>query len=149
MSLREQVMGDMKAAMKAKEADRLSAIRMLQAALKNKEIELRPNDMTEQDALGVVRKLVKQRKDSIEEYQKAQRQDLVDKESFELTVLEAYLPAQMTKEQVEKIVSEVIKDLGATEMKQMGSVVKEVQARTAGSADGKTISEIVKSRLQS
>ncbi|HAG92372.1 MAG TPA: glutamyl-tRNA amidotransferase [Bdellovibrionales bacterium] len=149
MSLREQVMGDMKAAMKAKEADRLSAIRMLQAALKNKEIELRPNDMTEQDALGVVRKLVKQRKDSIEEYQKAQRQDLVDKESFELTVLEAYLPAQMTKEQVEKIVNEVIQDLGATEMKQMGGVVKEVQARTAGSADGKTISEIVKSRLQS
>ncbi|NCN41953.1 GatB/YqeY domain-containing protein [bacterium] len=148
MSLREQILADMKEAMKAREADRLSAIRMLQAAIKNKEIEVRPNELSEQDALGVVRKLAKQRKDSIEEYTKANRVDLADKEKYELSVLEAYLPAQLSKEQVEKVVAEVMESLGATEMKQMGAVVKEVQTRTAGTADGKTISEIVKSRLQ-
>ncbi len=149
MSLREQVLADMKEAMKNKQADRLSAIRMLQAAIKNKEIEVRPNEMTEQDTLSVVKKLAKQRKDSIEEYEKAGRQDLADKEKFELTVLEAYLPAQLSKEQVEKVVEEVIQSLGAKDIKQMGAVIKEVQNRTQGAADGKTISEIVKSRLQS
>ena len=148
MSLREQVLADMKEAMKTRQADRLSAIRMLQAAMKNKEIELRPNEMTEQDALSVVKKLTKQRKDSIEEYAKAGRQDLVDKEAFELTVLEAYLPPQLTKEQIEKMVDEVIAALGAKDLKQMGAVIKEVQAKAAGAADGKTISEVVKSRLQ-
>jgi uncharacterized protein YqeY len=148
MSLREQVLADMKEAMKTRQADRLSAIRMLQAAMKNKEIELRPNEMTEQDALSVVKKLTKQRKDSIEEYAKAGRQDLVDKEAFELTVLEAYLPPQLTKEQIEKMVDEVITALGAKDLKQMGAVIKEVQAKAAGAADGKTISEVVKSRLQ-
>lgn len=148
MSLREQVLADMKEAMKNKQADRLSAIRMLQAAIKNKEIEVRPNEMTEQDTLSVVKKLTKQRKDAIEEYTKAGRQDLADKEQYELTVLEAYLPAQLNKEQIEKVVSEVIESLGAKDIKQMGAVIKEVQSRTAGAADGKTISEIVKSRLQ-
>lgn len=148
MSLREQVLADMKEAMKNKQADRLSAIRMLQAAIKNKEIEVRPNEMTEQDVLSVVKKLAKQRKDAIEEYTKAGRQDLADKEKYELTVLEGYLPAQLSKEQLEKVVSEVIEALGAKDIKQMGAVIKEVQSRTAGAADGKTISEIVKSRLQ-
>lgn len=148
MSLREQVLADMKEAMKSKQADRLSAIRMLQAAIKYKEIEVRPNEMTEQDALAVVKKLAKQRKDSIEEYTKAGRQDLADKEQYELSVLEAYLPAQLSKEQIEKVVSEVVESLGAKDIKQMGAVIKEVQTRTAGAADGKTISEIVKSRLQ-
>jgi uncharacterized protein len=130
MSLREQVLADMK------------------EAIKNKEIEVRPNEMSEADTLGVVKKLTKQRKDSIEEYLKAGRQDLADKEQFELSVLEAYLPAQMNKEQIESVVNEVISQLGAKDIKQMGAVVKEVQARTAGAADGRTISEIVKSRLQ-
>lgn len=149
MSLREQVLADMKEAMKSRQADRLSAIRMLQAAMKNKEIEVRPNEMTEQDALSVVKKLTKQRKDAIEEYTKAGRQDLADKEKFELSVLETYLPEQLTREQIEKVVAEVIESLGAKEIKQMGAVIKEVQAKTAGSADGRTISEIVKERLQS
>lgn len=148
MSLREQVLADMKEAMKSKQADRLSAIRMLQAAIKYKEIEVRPNEMTEQDALSVVKKLAKQRKDSIEEFTKAGRQDLVDKEQFELSVLEGYLPAQLGADQIAKIVDEVIAATGAKDIKGMGAVIKEVQARTAGAADGKTISEIVKSRLQ-
>lgn len=149
MSLREQVLADMKEAMKSRQADRLSAIRMLQAAMKNKEIEVRPNEMTEQDALSVVKKLTKQRKDAIEEYTKAGRQDLADKEKFELSVLEAYLPEQLTREQIAQVVDEVITSLGAKDIKQMGAVIKEVQAKTAGSADGRAISEIVKERLQS
>src|SRR5690606_21223523 len=104
--------------------------------------------MSEADTLGVVKKLTKQRKDSIEEYMKAGRQDLADKEKFELIVLEAYLPAQMDKSQIEAVVTDVISQLGAKDIKQMGAVVKEVQTRTAGAADGRTISEIVKSRLQ-
>lgn len=148
MSLREKVLEDIKTAMKAKEADRLSAIRFLQAAIKNKEIELRPNGITEQDILGVIKKLVKQRRDSIEEFSKAGRTDLVDKEKFELGVLEAYLPAQMSNEQVAKIVDEVIKATGATTLKQMGGVIKDVMAKTGGQADGKVISDLVKSKLQ-
>ncbi len=148
MSLREKVLEDIKDAMKTKQADRLSAIRMLQAAIKNREIELRPNAINEQEVLGVVRKLAKQRKDSITEFEKANRQDLADKEKFELTVLEAYLPAQMSSEQVAKLVDEVIQATGATSIKQMGAVVKEVMAKAEGSADGKTISDLVKSKLQ-
>lgn len=148
MSLREKVLEDIKTAMKAKQPERLSAIRFLQAAIKNREIEVRPNAITEQDVLGVIKKMAKQRKDSIAEFEKAGRQDLADKEKFELTVLEEYLPQQMSTEDVAKIVDEVIKATGATQMKQMGSVVKEVMAKTAGQADGKVISDLVKSKLQ-
>jgi len=148
MSLRERVLEDIKEAMKTKQADRLSAIRMLQAAIKNREIELRPATITEPDVLGVVRKLTKQRKDSIEEYEKAGRQDLADKEKFELSVLEAYMPAQMTPDQIATLVNDVIAATGATSIKQMGAVVKEVMAKSDGRADGKTISDLVKSKLQ-
>lgn len=148
MSLKEQILADLKEAMKNKEADRLSTIRFLQSAIKNKEIELRPNAITEQDILAVIKKSVKQRKESIEQYESAGRNDLADKEKFELTVLEAYMPAQMTQAQVEKIVAEVIAEQGASSMKDMGGVMKEVQARTAGQADGKMVSEVVKSKLQ-
>ncbi len=148
MGLREKILEDIKLAMKNKEADRLSAIRFLQSAIKNREIELRPNPMSEQDVIGVIRKLAKQRKDSIAEFEKAGRTDLVDKEKFELNVLEEYLPQQMPADQVAKIVDEVIQSTGATSIKQMGAVIKEVMARTAGQADGKMISDLVKSKLQ-
>jgi uncharacterized protein YqeY len=147
VSLKEKILEDIKNAMKNKEADRLNAVRFLQAAIKNKEIELRPHAISDQDILGVIKKLAKQRKDSIAEFQKANRTDLVDKEKYELTVLEGYLPKQMSAEEVAKVVAEVIQSLGAKDIKQMGAVIKEVQARTAGSADGKTISDLVKSKL--
>ncbi|MGZ3723326.1 MAG: GatB/YqeY domain-containing protein [Bdellovibrionales bacterium] len=147
MSLREKILDDIKSAMKSKEADRLGAIRFLQAAVKNKEIELRPNGITEQDIIAVIKKLVKQRRDSIVEFEKAGRTDLVDKEKFELSVLEAYLPAQMSNERVAQIVDEVIKSQGATTLKQMGGVIKEVMTKTDGQADGKVISDLVKSKL--
>ena len=148
MSLREKVLEDLKIAMKNKDADRLSAIRFLQAAIKNKEIELRPNSITEQDIIAVIKKSAKQRKDSITEFDKAGRADLVAKEQFELGVLEEYLPKQMSQDQVTQIVDEVIKALSATSIKQMGAVIKEVMAKTSGQADGKMISDLVKSKLQ-
>ncbi len=147
MGLREKILDDIKEAMKSKQAERLSAIRMLQSAIKYREIELRPNAITDQEVMGVIRKLTKQRKDSIAEYEKAARQDLADKEKFELGVLEEYLPAQMSADAVAKIVEEVIQAQGATTMKQMGGVVKEVMAKTGGQADGKMISDLVKSKL--
>ena len=147
MGLREQILGDIKEAMKNKEAERLSAIRMLQSAIKYREIELRPNEITDQEVMGVVRKLAKQRKDSIAEFEKAGRNDLVDKEKFELGVLEAYLPAQMGQDQVAAIVAEVIAAQGATSQKQMGAVIKEVMNRTSGQADGKMISDLVRAKL--
>ncbi len=145
--LKSRIMDDVKAAMKNKEADRLSAIRFLQSAIKNKEIDLRPNEITDEDIMGVIKKSAKQRKDSIEQYEKAGRQDLVDKEKFELSVIEEYLPEQMSEEQVSGIVNEVVAALNATSMKDMGAVMKEVQVKTAGAADGKMISQLVKAKL--
>lgn len=149
MDLKNKILDDIKTAMKAKEAERLSAVRFLQAAVKNREIELRPNAITDQDILGVIKKLAKQRKDSITEYEKAGRADLVDKEKFELSVLEEYLPEQLSAEAVATLVEKVIADLGAKTMKDMGGVIKEVMVRSQGQADGKMISEMVKSKLGS
>ena len=113
MGLRESISNDMKEAMKAKDAPKLSALRMVQSAFKNREIELRPEPISEDELQTVLKKLVKQRKESIEQYQAANRQDLVDAETAELKLLETYLPAQMSREKVEEIVSKVIADTGA------------------------------------
>jgi uncharacterized protein YqeY len=148
MSLREQISNDIKTAMKEKAMAKLNALRMVQSAFKNREIELRPNPMSEDECLSVLKKLVKQRKESIEQYQAAGRQDLVDAETAELKLLETYLPAQMGREQIEKIVAEVVAATGATTVKDMGKVMKEAQARAQGAADNKLLSEIIKSKLQ-
>lgn len=148
MSLKDQISNDIKSAMKEKNMPKLNALRMVQSAFKNREIELRPNAMPEEEFLLVLKKLVKQRKESIEQYQAANRQDLVDAETAELKLLETYMPAQMDRSQIEKIVGEVIAALGATSVKQMGQVMKEAQVRTGGSADNKIMSEVIKSKLQ-
>ena len=148
MGLREQISTDMKTAMKAKEMDRLNALRLVQAAFKNREIELRPSPITEDELTAVLKRLVKQRKESIEQYQQANRNDLADAEAKELRLLETYLPAQMSREDVEKIVTAVVAELGANSPKQMGQVIKEAIARTGGAADNKLLSEIAKSKLQ-
>lgn len=147
MSVRDQILEDMKTAMKARDAVRLDAIRFLQAAIKKQEIDSRPNPLTEEDVSNVIKKMAKQRKESIEQFKAAQRQDLVDKETAELKILEGYLPKQMDATAVEAIVSETIKELNASSLKDMGSVIKAVIAKTAGQADNKTISELVKSKL--
>jgi hypothetical protein len=145
--MRDQLMNEIKTAMKDKNSEKVNALRLLQSAIKNREIELRPNAINEEECLGVVRKLVKQRKESIEQYQAANRKDLADAEAAELKILETYLPAQMGREQIEAIIGEEIGKLGAKTIKEMGAVMKAVQARTAGAADNKLVSEIIKSKL--
>lgn len=147
MSLRDKILLDMKEAMKSKAAERLAVLRFLQSAIKNKEIEARPNELTEADVLSVITKQVKQRKESVEQFKAAGREDLSQKEEAELLILEEYLPKQLTREQIQKLVDEVVTSLGANSIKQMGAVIKEVMAKSAGAADGKVISEIVKSKL--
>lgn len=147
MEIRDQLSADVKAAMIAKDSLKLGALRMLQAAIKNREIDMRPNPITPDEVLAVIKKLVKQRKESIEQFQAAGRQDLVDQESAELKVLEVYLPAQMGREQIEALVVEVIAALGAKTVKDMGPVMKEVIARSGGAADNKIVSEIIKAKL--
>lgn len=147
MEIREQLMTNVKDAMRAKDQLTLDTLRFLQSAIKNREIELRPNPITSEEVFGVIKKLVKQRKESIEQYQAGNRQDLADKEAAELKILETYLPAQMGKDEIEKIVAEVIAALGVSSVKDMGSVMKEVKVRTAGNADNKTVSEVIKSKL--
>lgn len=147
MELKDQIMADIKAAMIAKDSVKLNTLRFLHAAIKQKEIDSRPNPLTADDVMAVLKKLVKQRKESIDQFATAGRTDLVDAETAELKVMEVYLPAQMTREQIEQVVADVIKETGASSIKDMGTVMKAVQAKTAGTADGKTISEVIKSKL--
>lgn len=147
MEIREKILADIKAAMIAKESVKLNTLRFLNSAIKNKEIELRPTPLVADDIMGVIKKIVKQRKESIEQFTTAGRQDLVDQETAELKVMEGYMPEQMSKEQVEKLVADVIQATGAKTVKDMGTVMKECQARSGGLADGKMMSEIIKSKL--
>ncbi len=147
MEIREKITADVKAAMIAKESLKLGALRMLQAAIKNREIDMRPNPITEDEVMGVIKKLIKQRKESIEQFAQANRQDLVDQEAAELKVLEVYLPAQLSREQIEALVTEVIAALGAKTVKDMGPVMKEVIAKSGGAVDNKIVSEVIKTKL--
>lgn len=147
MEIREKLSADVKAAMIAKDSVKLGALRMLQAAIKNREIEVRPEAISIDDVMAVIKKLVKQRKESIEQFGAAGRQDLVDQETAELKILEVYLPAAMSREQTEALVVEVIAALGAKTVKDMGPVMKEVVARSGGTADNKLVSELIKAKL--
>ena len=146
MGLREQIDSDIKDAMKSGAKDKVSALRMLTAALKNKQIDKR-SPLTDGEVVYTVRSLIKQRKDSIEQFGKGGRQDLVDKEAAEVAVLEVYLPQQMAREEVEKIVREIIGQTGAQGAKDMGKVMKALVPVFAGRADNKLVSELVKSSL--
>jgi uncharacterized protein YqeY len=147
MEIREKMNSDLKSAMKDRDQMKMDAIRFVQSAIKNREIELRPNPISQDEVLGVLKKMVKQRKESIEQYQSAGRKDLVDKEAAELKIIESYLPSQMGREQVEKIVADTITELKASSVKDMGAVMKAVIAKTQGAADNKLVSELVKSKL--
>jgi uncharacterized protein len=148
MSLKDQITEDMKAAMRAKEADRLLTIRLLLAAIKQREVDER---ITLDDAaiVGVVDKLIKQRKDSIAAFQSAGRDDLVAKESAELGVLEKYLPARLSAEEVQAAVNALVAELGAAGPGDMGKVMGAAKARLAGSADMALVSAAVKAALSS
>ncbi len=147
MSIRDQIVADIKEAMKAGQSDKVGALRFLQAAIKNQEIELRPKPLTDEDVIGVIKKSVKQRGESIEQYEKAGREDLAGKERVELNILNAYLPEMLSKEKTQELVDAVIQETGAQSVKQMGQVMKEVIARAKGLADNKLVSQLVKERL--
>jgi len=146
MALREQVNEDMKAAMKARQAERLGAIRLLLAAMKQREVDER---ITLDDAavVAVVEKMIKQRKDSIAQYEKAARQDLADKEKYEISVLEAYLPQQLSQAEIEAIVAEAVASTGASSPADMGKVMGVVKPKLAGRADMGKVSGLVKAKL--
>jgi len=147
MSLKQQLLADLTASMKAQEALRTSTLRMAKAALQNREIE-KGGELDEDEMAKLLRSLVKQRRDSIEQYEKGGRQDLADKEKAEIDILEHYLPQAATREEIETAVSASIAETGATSMKEMGKVMKAAQAALAGkNADGRALSEIVKTKL--
>ncbi len=149
MSLTLQIDADLKKAMIAKEADKLSVLRMLKSAIKYAAVDKIGADgvLPDSDVITVVRKELKKRQDSIESFTSANRPDLANKEILEAKFLEAYLPAALSTEQVEAYVKEAILEVGATSKAQMGLVMKAVQAKVAGQADGKTISQIVQKLL--
>ncbi|MDT4967025.1 MAG: uncharacterized protein QOJ64_1762 [Acidobacteriota bacterium] len=149
MSLRERIVSDLTAAMKAKDAARLSTLRMVKAYVMNREIE-KGDPLTDEEMTKALQSLVKQRRDSIEQYEKAGRQELADKELAEIEVIDQYLPQAATREEIERAVAAAIEETGATTMREMGAVMKAAQAKLAGrSADGRTVSEIVKAKLNS
>lgn len=146
MGLGEQIDADIKTAMKSGAKDKVSALRMLSAALKNKQIDKRA-PLADSEVLDSVRSLIKQRKDSIEQFAKGGRQDLVDKETAEVAILEVYLPQQLGREEVEKLVREAIAQTSAQGVKDMGKVMKALVPLIAGRADNKLVSELVKNSL--
>jgi len=147
MSMNDQVGADIAAAMKARDASRLSALRMLKAAVMNKGVE-KGRDLDDAEVLQVIASLAKQRRDSIEQCAKAGRTDLVEKETAELNILQAYLPAGATPEEINAAVAEAIAETGASSPKDMGKVMKAVMPKLAGkNADGKAVNEAVRRTL--
>jgi uncharacterized protein YqeY len=146
MTLREKIVEDMKIAMKARETEKLGAIRLLQAALKQKEVDERI-ELTDDLVLNIIDKMLKQRKDSIEQYTAGNRPDLAAKEEFEVGVLSAYMPQPLSDAEVEAILNSVIAEVGATSAKDMGKVMNALRPRLAGRADMGKLSGVVKARL--
>jgi hypothetical protein len=150
-SLLEQITEDLKSAMRAKDKVRLRTLRSLRAAITNKEIDKRQEgeggELDEQEQMAIVRKQVKQRKDSIEQYEKAGRDDLVKKEQAEIDVLEDYLPQPLTDEELEEKISAIIDDVGAETMADMGPVMGRAMSELRGRADGSRVQQIVREML--
>jgi uncharacterized protein len=133
----------LKAAMLAKDSERLSTLRLLKSALGYVQIEKKTDQLSDADVVAVIQKEAKKRRDSIEQYRTGGRPELADKEGRELAILETFLPQPLSPEELETLVRGTIQELGATSKKEMGPVVKAVQAKAAGRADGKTISGLV------
>ncbi len=146
MSLKARITDDMKSAMKAKETARLGAIRLLLAALKQKEVDERI-ELDDTAVIAVIEKMLKQRKDSITQYEAAQRQDLADAEKFEVSVLSAYMPQAMSADEVAAIVAKAVADSGAKGPADMGKVIGLVKPQLAGRADMGEVSKLVKAKL--
>ena len=150
MSLKEQIGEDIKTAMKAKDKIRLQTVRSIKKAILEKEVELRPqgkDSLTPEQEIELLSQQAKQRRDSIEQFRNAGRDDLADKESQELEVIESYLPAQASDEEIETLVDELIASSGASTMKDLGKVMGPAMKQLKGKADGKKIQALVKSKL--
>jgi uncharacterized protein YqeY len=146
MSLKSRITEDMKAAMKAKESQRLSAIRLLLAAIKQREVDDR-KDLSDGEIASVIEKMIKQRRDSITQFQAANRKDLVDLETFELNLLSGYLPKQMTDAEIATEVSDAIAQAGAKGVSDMGKVMGVLKSKLTGRADLGKVSALVKAKL--
>jgi len=147
MGLTETIVSDLTASMKAQEALRTSTLRMVKAALMNRQIE-KGGALDDDEMSKLLRSLVKQRRDSVEQYEKAGRQELADKEKAEIEIIEVYLPQSASQEDIENAVTKAIAETGAASMKDMGKVMKAVQAALTGkNADGRMVSEVVKAKL--
>jgi hypothetical protein len=147
MTLEEKLLNDFKGAMKNKETARVSTLSFLRAQLSYTALEKKKKNLDDNECVAVIRRLIKQHQDSIEQFKMGNRQDLVDKETKELEILKAYLPQELSSDELKKIIEDVIKDTSASEMKDMGRVMKEILAKTKGAADAKSVSEMVKDRL--
>lgn len=147
MSLKQQIISDLTASMKAQDAPRTSTLRMVKAAVMNREIE-KGGEVDDEEMMKLLRSLVKQRRDSVEQYEKGGRQELADKEKIEIDVIEAYLPQAASRAEIEAAVAAAMAETGASSLQEMGKVMKTAQAALAGkNADGRTVSEIVKAKL--
>ncbi len=146
MSIKERLQQDLKESLKKKDTIRLNTIRSIINAIKNKEIDLR-KEVTEEEIYAILNSLAKQRRESIEQYEKGGRQDLVDQEKRELEIILEYLPEQLSEKEIEKIVKETIEEVGASSMKDLGKVMKAIMPKVKGRADGKKVNEIVRSLL--
>lgn len=146
MSLKAKIEQDLLQALKAKDAVKVSTLRMLKAAIKNKEIDLR-KELDDAQTTAILSTAVKQRKESIEQFKKGGREDLVKKEEVELALVEGYLPKSLSESEILSVVEAAIKETGAQGAKDMGKVMKAVMAKTAGRADGKVVSTLVQKKL--
>ena len=146
MSLKEKITEDMKSAMRSKESSKLGVIRLLLAAMKQKEVDERV-DLNDDDILKIIEKMLKQRRDSIEAFSKANRKDLVDKEEFEVSFLQQYLPEQLKDSEIENIIDDVILVSGASTIKDMGLVMSSVKVKVAGKANMADVSQKIKNKL--
>lgn len=144
--LTDQIRADLTESMKARNAEKTSTLRMLQAAVKNEQINLK-RELTDEETMSVLRKAVKQRQDSIEQYRQGNRPDLADKEAAEIEILKIYLPPELTDAELESGLREIITSTGAQSKKDLGKVMKEATAKYKGRVDGKKIQEVVSRML--
>jgi hypothetical protein len=146
MSLKQQITDDMKAAMRAKDAARLGAVRLLLAAMKQREVDERI-ELSDTDVVSIIEKMLKQRRDSISQYEAANRHDLADVEKFEVTILQAYMPQQLSEAEIAAVIGAVIAETGASGPQDMGKVMGAVKPKLAGRADMGKVSGLIKAQL--
>lgn len=149
MDILKKINEDLITSMKSKDELKTTTLRMIKSAAKNAEIAKRgKGDLTEEDIMGVLSTMVKQRKESAEQYEKANRKDLADKENTEISILQEYLPKQLTTEELDAIIKSTIQETGVTGMKEIGKLMKELMPKVKGKADGKLVNQLIKEILE-